>query len=404
MQGKASGLGSSQPECFGKREPGNRCQLEGDDMADEKLVTESSTRAPPPSEALPHNNPVRRATLIVIAICAVIFAYGIAANRYTPYTAQGLVQAYLVKIAPEVGGSVIEVGVDTDQRVEAGALLFRIDPAQYALAVRRAEVGLEAVGQSIGASTAAVASAEAKLAEARAKRENAREQAARTFELVKKGVYPQSRQAQATSILDSSEAVVVQAEAELEKARQALGPTGASNPQIRDAMAVLEQANLDLQRTAVLAPSEGGVTSLSLAIGQLLAKGETAMTYIDTREIWIEAAFPENSLENIAIGNPVDIVFDILPGRVVKGRVVALGYGVGNRSVDLRTGLPAPRAQSGWVRPPQLMPVRIKFDQEVRPLRFGAQTNVMIYTSDNVVMNAIGYIRMRLVALLTYVW
>ncbi|CDM62029.1 MULTISPECIES: HlyD family secretion protein [Rhizobium] len=372
-------------------------------MADEKRVAESSTLAPPPAKALSHKNPVRRVTLIVIAICAALFVYGIAANRYTPYTAQGLVEAYLVKIAPEVGGSVIDVGVDTDQRVEAGTVLFRIDPDPYALAVRRAEVQLEAVGQSIGASTAAVASAEAKLAEAIAKRENSREQAARTLELVKKGVYPEARRAQAQSILDSSEAVVVQAEAEIEKARQALGPTGASNPQIRDAMAVLEQANLDLQRTAILAPSEGGVTSLSLAIGQLLAKGETAMTYIDTREVWIEAAFPENSLENIAVGQPADIVLDILPGRVVTGRVVALGYGVGNRSVDLRTGLPAPRTQSGWVRPPQLMPVRIKLDQDVRPLRFGAQTNTMIYTSDNAIMNAIGYIRMRLVALLTYV-
>lgn len=127
-------------------------------------------------------------TLIVIAICAVLFFYGIASDRYTPYTAQGLVQAYLVKIAPEVGGKVVEIGVETDQRVEAGAVLFRIDPDMYELAVRRAEAQLEAVGQSIGASTAAVATAKAKRVEAIAKRENAREQAARTFELVKKGV------------------------------------------------------------------------------------------------------------------------------------------------------------------------------------------------------------------------
>lgn len=73
---------------------------------------------------------------------------------------------------------------------------------------------------------------------------------------------------------------MVQAEAEVEKARQALGPTGATNPQIREAMAALEQASLDLHSTTVLAPSEGGVTSLSLALGQVLGKGEAAMTYI----------------------------------------------------------------------------------------------------------------------------
>jgi len=101
---------------------------------------------------------------------------------------------------------------------------------------------------------------------------------------------------------------VAQAEAEVEKARQTLGPQGAANPQIREAMGALEQSNLDLTRTTVVAPSDGGVTNLSLAIGQVLDKGEAAMTYIDIREVWIEAAFRENSLENIPIGAPVDFV------------------------------------------------------------------------------------------------
>jgi multidrug resistance efflux pump len=170
-------------------------------------------------------------------------------------------------------------------------------------------------------------------------------------------------------------------------------------------LAAVEQANLDLRRTAVFAPSEGGVTSLSLTIGQVLAKGEAAMTYIDLREVWIEAAFRENSLESIAVGDPVEIVLDILPGRVLSGRVASLGYGVSNRSVDERTGLPSPRNQSGWIRPPQPMPVRIEFDEETRPrgLRVGSQANVMVYSSDNAIMNALGYIRMRLIAFLSYV-
>jgi multidrug resistance efflux pump len=370
-------------------------------MAEEEAV--SAPPAPALDKAPTPRNPVRRVTLIVVAVVAVLFFYGIAADRFTPYTAQGLAQAYLVKIAPEVGGRVIEVGVETDQRVEPGTVLFRIDPDEYELAVRRAEAQLETVGQSIGVSTAAVATAQAKLIEAVAKQDNARDQTARTLELIKRGVYPEARRSEAQSTLDAAEAVVAQAEAEVEEARQALGPSGVENPQIREAMAAVAQANLDLQRTTILAPSEGGVTNLSLSIGQVLAKGEAAMTYIDIREAWVEASFRENSLENIAVGDPVEIVFDILPGRVVEGRVAALGYGVGNRNVDAQTGLPSPRSQSGWIRPAQLMPVRIEFDEEMRRLRFGSQANVMIYPSDNAFMNALGYIRMRLVALLTYV-
>ncbi|KQP73171.1 hypothetical protein ASF41_18645 [Methylobacterium sp. Leaf111] len=364
---------------------------------------DSSVRDPPAHRQSPRKNPVRRITLVVVALGAILFVYGIAGDRETPYTAQGLVQAYLVRIAPEVAGKVTEVGVRTDQRVNAGTVLFRIDPDAYALAVRRAEAKLEAAGQSIGASTAAVASAQAKLADAVSKRENAREQTARIFELVRKGVYAQARQQQAQTTLESAEAVVSQAQAEVEKAQQTLGPQGKDNPQIREAMGALEQANFDLTRTTIVAPSDGGVTNLSLAVGQVLGKGEAAMTYIDLREVWIEAAFRENSLESIKVGDPVEIVLDILPGRVLAGKVGALGYGVGNRSVDVRTGLPSPRSQSGWIRTPQPMPVRIEFDRETRPLRVGSQASVMVYPSDNAIMNAIGRFRMRLVALLTYV-
>ena len=362
----------------------------------------------PPAQAVPAKlpaNPVRRMTLIVMAIGAVLFFYGIAADRITPYTAQALVQAYLVKIAPEVSGRVVEIGVGTDQRVDAGKVLFRIDPDQYVLTVRRAEAKLETVGQSIGASTAAVATAQAKVVEAIALRENARDQTKRTFELVNKGVHSEARRTQAQATLDSAEAIVEQAIAELERAKQTLGPAGADNPQVREAMTVLAQANLDLQRTTVLAPSEGGVTNLSLGIGQVLSRGEAAMTYIDIREVWIEAAFREVSLENIHIGDPVEIVLDLFPGRIVAGRVSAVGYGVGNRDVDARTGLPSPRSQSGWIRPPQPMPVRIEFDQQPRPagMRVGSQAKVMVYPTNNLVMNALGYVRMRLAALLAYV-
>jgi multidrug resistance efflux pump len=80
-----------------------------------------------------------------------------------------------------------------------------------------------------------------------------------------------------------------------------------------------------------------------------------------------------------------------------------VGYGVGNRDVDARTGLPSPRSQSGWIRAPQPMPVRIEFDQRPLGMRVGSQAKVMVYPGNNLVMNALGYVRMRLAAVLAYV-
>ena len=168
-------------------------------------------------------------------------------------------------------------------------------------------------------------------------------------------------------------------------------------------MAALAQASFDLQRTTVLAPFAGGVANLSFGVGQVLAKGEAAMTLIDIREAWIEAPFRENSLERIVVGDPVEIVLDILPGRVFSGRVAAIPNRIGDRGVDAQTGTTGRHTRSGWFRSRQSTPVRIEFDKETRPLRVGSRASVMVYSGSNPFMNALGAIRIRLVSLLAHV-
>ena len=160
------------------------------------------------------SDPVRRWTLIIFGLIAVVFLYSIIADRMTPYTSQAIVQAYVVRVAPEVSGRVLEVGVADNQKVNAGELLFRIDPEPYAIAVTQAEATVDGVGQKIGANTAAVASAQERLVEARAQRNNTVEQANRVLELVQKGVYAKAREDRAKAEIDAAEAQVKQAEAE----------------------------------------------------------------------------------------------------------------------------------------------------------------------------------------------
>src|ERR671912_1098882 len=116
---------------------------------------------------------------VVLAVCLAIFAYNLIADRLTPYSSQATVQAYIVSVAPEVAGNVVEIGVVDNQVVQGGDLLFRIDPQAYEVAVREAEAAVDSAGQSIGANTAGVSAAEAAVADARAKLSNAQEQAAR---------------------------------------------------------------------------------------------------------------------------------------------------------------------------------------------------------------------------------
>lgn len=138
-------------------------------------------------------DPVRSWILGLLGAAVLLFAYTVVADRLTPSRSQATVQAFLVRMAPEVPGRVVEVGVADNQIVEAGALLFRLDPRTFEIAVARAEAGLAQVGLTLGASIAAVETAQAKLAEALAARDNAREQTGRVMELVRRNVYPRVR-------------------------------------------------------------------------------------------------------------------------------------------------------------------------------------------------------------------
>jgi multidrug resistance efflux pump len=351
-------------------------------------------------------NPVRRWTLVVLVLCIVIFAYSLFADRLAPYTPQAVVQAYVVGIAPEVAGRVVEINVTDNQQVEAGTLLFRIDREPYEIAVEQAEARLASVGQTIGASTAGVAAAEAKLAEALADRDNVREQATRILTLVEKGTYAKARADQANAEIKGAEAGVEKAEADLEEARQNLGPQGADNPQVREAMAALRQAQLDLVRTEVFAPSDGLVTNLQLTIGQYASAGAPLMTFIDIRDYWVSAEFRENSLGNMEPGDRAEIVFDVLPGQIFPATVETIAWGVA-RSGQTGPGgeMPTLRNQSGWVRDPQRFPVRLAVATEKAPpgVRYNSQANVIVYAADNPVTSAIGWLWIRLVMILSYV-
>lgn len=373
-------------------------------MASEPTGTSQNNAADRPDTPATKGNPLRRVALGVLLLACLLFVIAVFMERRTPSSSQATVSAYVVGIAPEVTGRVIEVGVADNSGVKPGQVLFRIDPQQYELAVAEAEARLARVGQTIGASTASVDAVQARLVEARAIRDNVQEQANRAMELVKRGVYAKAKYDEAKAAVDQANASVVAAEADLKQAQEELGPAGADNPQLKESLAALERAQLDLLRTTVLAPAEGVVTNLQLSVGGVVGAGQSAMTFIDVGTVWITAAFKENSLENVAAGNHADVLFDLLPGQVFSATVESVGMGVAQGSVDPKTGLPKISTESGWVRTPQSFPVRLILD-EGRPkgVRYGSQANVVIYTGDNPVTNAIGRIWMRVLSVLTYV-
>lgn len=357
-----------------------------------------------PASTAPPANPLRRVALIVVLLAAVLFTLSVFMERRTPSSSQAQVQAYVVGIAPEVTGRVVEVNVTDNSAVEPDQVLFRIDPSRYQIAVTEAEAALARVGQTIGASTANVDAVQARLVEAQANRDNASEQLGRVAELTKRGVYAQVKLDEAQLVFEQAQAAMKGAEADLLSAQEDLGPAGSDNPQFKEALAALEQARLDLLHTTVRAPAAGVVTNLQLSIGKVVSSGQSAMTFIDVGTVWIAAAFKENSLENVAVGNRAEVLFDALPGKLFDAKVESVGLGVSQGSTDPNTGLPTIRSDTGWVQEAQRFPVRLVLN-EGRPkgARYGSQATVVIYTGDNPVTNAWGWLGIRIMSVLTYV-
>lgn len=351
-------------------------------------------------------DPVKVWTGIILTLCVLIFVWHLLSDKYTPYTSNGRIEAFIVPIAPLVSGPLVEVYAINNQVVVADQYLAVIDPAKYELAVRRAQAELQQASQTSSADVASVTTAQARVVEAEANLRNAQIKGKRIIKLSQQGAASVSRADDARTKIEASNAKLASTRSELEKAKSNLGAAGKENARIRTALTALETAELDLLFTKIKAPSAGIITNLTVDVGQFANVGSPIMTFISTKDIWIQADMRENSLGHISKGNQVDLVLDAAPGRVFKGEVMSVGYGVSDNSSNTLGGLTSVQTSQGWLRQAQHFPVLIRFsdDQARGFVRAGGQVDTIIYTGDHVFLNSLGKLWIHLVSLLAHIY
>ena len=358
--------------------------------------------------AQPPANPMRKIILVALGLLLLLFAYHVLSERYTPYSSQARVETFLTQVAPEVAGDVLEVGVKDNSAVRKGQLLFRIDPEPYQVAIRSAEANLSVALQAADVSVADIAAAQAQLRKQSVDLAASRELGGIVTDLVGQHALAETQGIRARAEVAKTQADVTRAAADLRKARANLGAPGMRNPKVRQALAALDQARLDLRNTEVRSPADGIVTNLRLAPGQYVAPGQPLLSFLESGPRWISADLRENQLGNVRPGQDVTIALDILPGKLFRGKVHSVGWGV-SQGDEAPTGqLSAMPADAGWLRDPQRFPVRILvLPDEAKEAgidlgRSGAQANVLIFTSDKSLLNPIGKLWIKIVALLSY--
>lgn len=377
---------------------------------------EEPEEAPAPAKETPApakvSSSVSKGSLVVLIVILLSLVWYLLADRFTPYTSQARVQGYVVGVAPKVAGLVTEVWVKNNQEVEEGQPLFQIDPSQYQIALEKAQSDLETAHRQVDAGSASVEAARANLRAAKANEQKAKKDATRQERLHKEdpGTISIRQLEISRSSFDQAQAAVVAAKADIQRAiEQKGGENDKNNAILKTALSAVEKAQLDLTNTLVKASSQGLITDLRADVGQFAGTGSPVLTLISLHDVWINAEFTENNLGHLHAGSRVEILFDVLPGRVFKGEVRSIGFGVSAGQAPSPGTLPTIQNNRDWLRQSQRFPVVIGFDVTQmdalrEQLRSGGQATIIAYTEGHGVLNFLGKIYIRLMSLFSYAY
>jgi multidrug resistance efflux pump len=249
-----------------------------------------------------------------------------------PWTRDGQVRAYVVTMAPEVSGRIVELPVADNQFVHHGDLLMTIDPTNYRIAVSLAQAAME---------------------QAQVNAQNLQAEAKRRQQL---------------STLSTS----------IEEKQTYESNAQGAQAAYQQAVSNLDQARVNLERTRIRSPVDGYVTNLLIQLGDYATVGRGIIAVVDAHSFWIDGYFEETNLGKIKDGDPATAKL-MGYSQIVHGHVggVARGINVPNAQPD-QAGLASVNPIFTWVRLAQRVPVRIDIDQVPNGVRLVAGTTATV--------------------------
>ena len=369
-------------------------------------AAESETAPAEASKEGSKADPAKRLTRIVLAAVAVLFGCHMAADRYTPYTILGRIDGFVVPIVPQVSGYLTEVDVRLHEPVSRGQVIVQIDPLPYQLALQGAQASLELAGQQMGAQVANVEASAGRLGVSRARNDIAQRNLARVERIAAEypGALSEADIDATRAAADRAESGLISSRANLKAAQEQLGVEGENNPNIRAAVAAVEQAEFNLTNSTLHAPSDGVMGDIRLGVGHYAMAGQPLATFISSVDVWIQVDMKENNLGRMKVGDRAEIVLDAAPGQVFDGEVVSIGFGIETNPGASLGELQQAQQSKGWLQDPQRFPVILRFVDERAATyrRAGGQASAIVYTGSSWILNPLAWLRIRLHALVSY--
>jgi membrane fusion protein, multidrug efflux system len=354
------------------------------------------------SESPVSSTPRRRRPVPLIILGAValsLLVWGIHKLRFAQThveTDNAQVDGHITPVAPKVQAFVAEVRVEENQHVNAGDTLVLLDDRDLRVRLAQAEADYAAAratagtrgrtGQAVAqlaaseaqsqSSQAAIASAEAQYRKAAADLERIRGLAAQKIVPAQQLDAVQAAHDAALANLDAARR---QAAAAASVVTASGAAVSGAEARLAGARAAVESARLQLSYTVLTAPVTGIVGRRSVERGALVQVGQTLMSVIPDREVWVTANLKETDLADVVVGDTVDFTVDAYPGRHFRGHVESLSPATGARFALL----PPDNATGNFTKVVQRVPVRVAVEagaDEQHPLRPGMSVVVTIST------------------------
>ena len=324
--------------------------------------------------------------IALVAFLLVGIGYGVywaLVLRNHQSTDDAYVSGNVVQIMPQISGTVVAIAADDTQFVDAGRTLVKLDDADARVSLDEAEAQLGRTVREVRNLFATTAQQQATVEARQSDVARAEDDVARRQRLAGSGAVSGEELQHAREALNSASAALTAAREQLAANRARVDRTTLENhPDVQNAAARVREAYLVLARTSIPAPVSGYVAKRTVQLGQRVGPGTPLMAIVPLDQVWVDANFKEAQLNDMRVGQPVQLTADLYGGKVTYHGTIA-GFGAGTGSAF--AVLPAQNATGNWIKVVQRVPVRIALDKAelaAHPLQVGLSMEANVDTHD----------------------
>lgn len=279
------------------------------------------------------------------------------------------VEQYVSPINVKVPGYIQKIFFTEHQFVKEGDTLLIIDDSEYKIKVMEAEAALKDALSGANVLDATLVTAfnsvsvyDASIAELEAKIAKLKKDYERYQNLLQRDATTPIQVEQIKTELDMTlarrDALHKQKTTASSSANEVITRKGNTEAAILRAQANLAMARLNLSYSLITAPTDGYLGRRTIEEGQLVNAGQTITYIIPNSQKWIVANYKETQVENLYIGQEVEIKIDAIKERKYKGYITAISDATGSRY----SLVPADNSTGNFIKIQQRIPVRIDFD------------------------------------------